>query len=450
ANSDKKLPVMIWIHGGAFVFGYAKKFPADGIITNLVNRGVVVVTIQYRLGALGFFTTRTHDFEANLGLFDQLMAFRWVQREISNFGGDAGNVTIFGESAGACSVAFHTYSNISVTQNLYHRAIIESGAAKTCLSGYLYRDQQQSHDFALKLCAKYNFTTAQWNSGNFNNLNTCLNTESYASIVEAQKAGVWLVVAHPNSTFLPGMPKQLAEAMGKNRPPLPVIIGTNRDEMVADVGNNTSQGQTPLKDFTSDAVIAQAKIIAANYPNNNDKIADILGRVYKSPYINSTDNIGWLKAITQMNTARNFFGPTLEDAKIWLGTNGNPNVRMYSLEYGASALSDYYAATPGYTPVAHTFDLAYIFILPDFWIPFLKNISASDRSMIDQFGQMWTNFAKYGDPTPSSSNLPRWDPISLQHQDSYYIINNPSMMASPYFWKDTLLYNDVIPTLAQI
>uniref|UniRef100_A0A914X2P2 Carboxylic ester hydrolase n=1 Tax=Plectus sambesii TaxID=2011161 RepID=A0A914X2P2_9BILA len=238
ANSDKKLPVMIWIHGGAFVFGYAKKFPADGIITNLVNRGVVVVTIQYRLGALGFFTTRTHDFEANLGLFDQLMAFRWVQREISNFGGDAGNVTIFGESAGACSVAFHTYSNISVTQNLYHRAIMESGAAKTCLSGYLYRDQQQSHDFALKLCAKYNFTMAQWNSGNFNNLNTCLNTESYASIVDAQKAGagVWLVVAHPNSTFLPGTPKQLAEAMGKNRPPLPVIIGTNRDEMVADVG----------------------------------------------------------------------------------------------------------------------------------------------------------------------------------------------------------------------
>lgn len=105
---------MVWIHGGGFVQGDSVIYsPTNGVIANLVNRGVVFVGVQYRLGMFGFFTTHTEDYPANVGMLDQVMALQWVQKEIVNFGGDPTKVTIYGESAGGCSVSMHTYSPLS-------------------------------------------------------------------------------------------------------------------------------------------------------------------------------------------------------------------------------------------------------------------------------------------------------------------------------------------------
>ena len=106
ADAAAKLPVMVWIHGGAFVIGAGSQSLYDGHA--LAARGAVVVTFNYRLGALGFFAHPALDIGAdspvNFGLLDQIAALRWVHDNIAAFGGDPGNVTIFGESSGAQSV----------------------------------------------------------------------------------------------------------------------------------------------------------------------------------------------------------------------------------------------------------------------------------------------------------------------------------------------------------
>jgi para-nitrobenzyl esterase len=131
ANAKAKLPVMVWIHGGGFVAGGSSEPRQDG--HNLAQHGVVVVSMNYRLGVFGFFTHAELAAESdkkaagNYGLLDQLAALEWVQRNIATFGGDPGNVTIFGESAGSFSVSALMASPLA--RGLFHKAIGESGAA---------------------------------------------------------------------------------------------------------------------------------------------------------------------------------------------------------------------------------------------------------------------------------------------------------------------------------
>ena len=125
-----KRPVMVWIHGGAFVIGAGSQSIYDG--ARLAARDVVVVTINYRLGAFGFLALA--DVSQGVvpgagteGLADQIMALDWVRRNITAFGGDPDNVTVFGESAGAMCVAALLAS--PRTEGMYHKAILQSGAA---------------------------------------------------------------------------------------------------------------------------------------------------------------------------------------------------------------------------------------------------------------------------------------------------------------------------------
>ncbi|EOB01052.1 Carboxylesterase 7, partial [Anas platyrhynchos] len=124
AGSDKKdkLPVMVWIHGGNFVFGGASRYDGSALSA---YENVVVVIIQYRLGLLGFFCTGDEHARGNWALLDQVAALRWIQENIEHFGGDPGSVTLFGVSAGSCSIYAHIMSPLS--KGLFHKAISESG-----------------------------------------------------------------------------------------------------------------------------------------------------------------------------------------------------------------------------------------------------------------------------------------------------------------------------------
>ncbi len=128
----KPLPVMVWIHGGGFIAGSGSAPFYDG--AKFARMGVVLVTINYRLGPLGFLAHPALSKESpdgvsgNYGLMDQIAALRWVQRNIAAFGGDPGNVTIFGESAGAVSVGW--LMSAPSARGLFHRAIAESGTAR--------------------------------------------------------------------------------------------------------------------------------------------------------------------------------------------------------------------------------------------------------------------------------------------------------------------------------
>jgi len=128
ANSTaEKRPVMVWVHGGGFQFGSSAGPAIDG--TALAQKGVIVVSFNYRLGVLGFLAHPDLDAEGpsgNYGLQDQLAALRWVKGNIAGFGGDPDNVTLFGESAGAHAIGILMTSPLA--QGLFHKAIGESGA----------------------------------------------------------------------------------------------------------------------------------------------------------------------------------------------------------------------------------------------------------------------------------------------------------------------------------
>lgn len=128
AGTDAKQPVMVWIHGGGFNVGWSNQTAYEG--SELAKRGVVIVTINYRLGALGFFAhpalsaESVQNVSGNYGMLDTVAALKWVQRNIAAFGGDDGNVTIFGESAGGTIVAALCVSPMA--KGIVHRGIAQS------------------------------------------------------------------------------------------------------------------------------------------------------------------------------------------------------------------------------------------------------------------------------------------------------------------------------------
>lgn len=133
------LPVMVWIHGGAFEMGSGSSPLYDG--TPFARNAVVIVTLNYRLGAFGFLELGHLDptliGSGNVGLLDQVAALEWVREEISAFGGDPSRVTVFGESAGAMSIA--ALLAMPRARGLFHAAILQSGAASACRSIELAR-----------------------------------------------------------------------------------------------------------------------------------------------------------------------------------------------------------------------------------------------------------------------------------------------------------------------
>lgn len=139
-------PVMVWIHGGSFTGGSWAEPVYDG--TSLASRGVVVVSINYRLGPLGWLALESLKAESpegavgNYGLMDQVEALRWVQRNIRAFGGDAGNVTVFGQSAGGMSVC--TLMASPKARGLFHKAVIMSGGCE------YVRTHEQDREFVAK------------------------------------------------------------------------------------------------------------------------------------------------------------------------------------------------------------------------------------------------------------------------------------------------------------
>lgn len=131
-DAKRKLPVMVWLHGGGFIAGAGSERQFDG--SALARHGVILVTLNYRLGRLGFFAHPALSKEqsgaprGNYGLLDQIAALRWVQRNIAAFGGDPGNITLFGESAGGFSTLALMGSPLA--RGLFHKAIVESGAVR--------------------------------------------------------------------------------------------------------------------------------------------------------------------------------------------------------------------------------------------------------------------------------------------------------------------------------
>lgn len=152
-SSEERLPVMFWIHGGGLGSGYGHEMEFDG--EALCKEGVVLVTINYRLNYFGFFAhpdlsaESEYGVSGNYGMLDQIAALKWVQENIAAFGGDPGNVTIFGQSAGGGSVVSHL--STPKTDGLFHKAIIQSGSFGV-MSYAMTNTLEDAQNWGVKAC----------------------------------------------------------------------------------------------------------------------------------------------------------------------------------------------------------------------------------------------------------------------------------------------------------
>jgi para-nitrobenzyl esterase len=215
-NSDEKKPVMVWIHGGGYTIGSGGLSPYIG--GPLASRGVVLVTLNYRLGHLGFFAHPALDGEYppgevvnNFALLDQIAALQWVQNNIAAFGGDANNVTIFGESSGARSVL--SLFSSPCAAGLFHKGIVQSAYTlpDTSRAQALRRGQRLARHFELEQATAEQLRALPADS--------FWPLEGKLSVAPVPIAG---------DCVLP-QPMIAVFAAGKQHP-LPLIIGSNSDE----------------------------------------------------------------------------------------------------------------------------------------------------------------------------------------------------------------------------
>lgn len=222
ADADSPAPVMVWLHGGAYTFGSSSQPVYDG--ESLAAHGVVVVTINYRIGALGFLDLSSvsgpdHPFDGNLALKDVLLALRWVQRNIAAFGGDPERVTVFGESAGAGLVT--TLLAVPSAEGLFSRAIAESSPVSS-----VYDAARAASVTELFLAA-----VGQTDAATLRSLPADAIVEAGMTVfaqVPAQHPGTIAFGPVIDGELLPEAPATvLAEGRGL---PVPLLIGTNKDE----------------------------------------------------------------------------------------------------------------------------------------------------------------------------------------------------------------------------
>ena len=241
------LPVMFWIHGGGNSIGQAADTPGGNLA---VNGDVVVVSIHYRLGLLGWFShpaLATGDLvedSGNYGLLDMIRALQWTRDNIANFGGDPGNITIFGESAGAFDSLALMASPLAT--GLFHRAIMQSGGyfASSMAEAQAYQDAG-GHALSARqvvnklliaegLAADAPAAREVQESWSAHRLRTYLYGQSAQALYAVLQGGPFGMVALPNiladGHVLPSLPADAIFSAAENHNQVPVILGTNRDE----------------------------------------------------------------------------------------------------------------------------------------------------------------------------------------------------------------------------
>ncbi|CAM4543355.1 fatty acyl-CoA hydrolase precursor, medium chain-like isoform X1 [Lepidochelys kempii] len=215
SNEKAKLPVMVWIHGGGLSMGGASMFDGSGLSA---SENLVVVTIQYRLGITGFFSTGDEHAHGNWGFLDQVAALQWIQENIKHFGGDPGSVTIFGESAGGISVSGLVLSPLA--KGLFHKAISESGVA-------LFSAVFSSHpEVTAKIVANITGCDTSSSAAMVHCLRKKPEEEMILNVQQQQQVGI--IPAVIDGVFIQKNPEELMA--GKDFSAVPYIIGINNHE----------------------------------------------------------------------------------------------------------------------------------------------------------------------------------------------------------------------------
>jgi para-nitrobenzyl esterase len=380
-----KLAVMVWIYGGGFTIGGTSIQQYDG--TNLAKKGVVLVSIAYRLGQFGFLASPELSKEqgghsGNYGLLDQIAGLQWVKKNIAAFGGDPHRVTIFGESAGGIAVSMLSASPLA--KGLFTGAISESGGN--------FAPEKHANEGGMNMVS---LATAEKNGTAY------LSKIGAASIADARKksadeilkgsspglGGAWPVF---DGYVLLGDQYKLYEAGKYND--TPVLIGSNADEGALFVAATTAaayQGQ-----------------IQAGYGDYADKIF--------AAYPGDSDGHA-LRSDRDMFRDATFAWATWSWARLQAKT-GKGKVYVYYFSHRPP-----YPNAPQFKDwgAAHGAEISFVFGNFSAAMP----AGAADQAVSDEVSSYWTNFAKSGDP--NGAGLPAW-PAFTDANQQVMNLNDPS------------------------
>jgi len=387
-----KLPVMVWIYGGGFREGGSALSIYDGM--DLAQHGVVVVTLNYRLGWLGFLDlpalAAEHPDEphGNYGLLDQIAALHWVQNNIASFGGDPSNVTIFGESAGGVSVNDMMVSPLA--RGLFAKAISESGLGLTHTP-----TEAESEAVGAKF-------VAQMGAGDL----------SGADLLKKLRAA-------PAGTIAGDEPHDVS---GKNMGPM--VDGTVLTDQVF---TSFAQGKIARAAYMAGSNSDEATLMKSFGLNNKELLAPL------------GDKLASVRAIYDANGklddesfARQFFSDAVfasgaQGLAHYAAKAGNP-AYVYHFRYIADALR---GRDKG---VGHGGEIVYVFGLHGFsQTPLGATLSGyitdKDKAVVAEIENYWTNFAKTGDP--NGAGLPQWPATS--HDKPVTLVVDDVTQAVPDF-----------------
>jgi para-nitrobenzyl esterase len=379
AVQKAKLPVMVWIHGGAFVGGSGSQPEFSG--NQFAKQGIILVTFNYRLGRLGFFAfpalSNEHlkEPKGNYGYMDQMAALKWVQQNISSFGGDPKNVTIFGESAGGVSV--HSLLTIPLAKGLFQKAISESGGGRDgVLTGRPISEENADpfYPVSAEMIGK-NFARKHGIEGTDAVALARLRSLSVEEIVdggqESDGPGGLPIYSGP---ILDGKlvveTSQSAYEAGRQAQ-VPLVIGSNSAEVPAGFVNASSKEEL-LSFFGS----LKDEAIAAYDPDGTTDFAKMLTMV-------NTDKV-WAEPARL--TARAFVANGTS-AYIYLFSYVSPSMQQW-MRYGAG----------------HGSEISYVFDNLRGWNG--ATVAPKDLEVAKMMNTYWANFAKTSDP--NGNGLPKW------------------------------------------
>jgi para-nitrobenzyl esterase len=388
--AGERLPVMVWIHGGSFETGSGSMAVYGG--QNLAAKGVVVVTINYRLGPLGFLALPALSAESgegvsgNYGLLDQIAALQWVQKNIAGFGGDPTNVTVFGESAGAISILDLLVSPLA--EGLFQRAIAQSGILLdhgfgVSTTGTL-KDAEE--DVLAQLRAK---TPDEL-------LAAAAAAAGDSSLM--QQGLTWKPVA--DGYLLPDLPTKLWVA-GK-RQSVPLLIGSNADEgntFLAGLTVSPAEFEAQMRKIFGDYA---AEALALYPVAGAEDITRALSRMLTEVGFASTARF----AARSMSTPASLSGATGAGATAGGASAGSTSAYLY-----------HFTRVPLKNPLGafHGVEIPYVFGNTGLFSG-LGAIEQADLDLSDAIMGYWTRFAATGDPNGEGAiPWPEYDARSDEH-----------------------------------
>ena len=366
AAASERRPVMVYFFGGAFTEGAGSVPLYDG--DALAQKGAVVVTMNYRLGPYGFFAhpaltaDSPHKASGNYGLMDMLASLRWVKSNIAAFGGDPGNVTVFGQSAGAMAIGSLVASPESA--GLFHRAISQSGAWMGLGLSPGMRTLASAEEVGQKAASDAGVSTVEQMRA-MSTADVTAKFRSAGMIVDG-----WIIPEDPSVTFA-----------ANRQNPVDVLVGSNKEEAF----------------FPPNVTVAQFEERARMRWGD-------LADEYLALYPHATD------ADAGRSQAEDF-----RDGAFW-------HMRLfadYQAKRGNKAWLFYFAQNPPAPsgepprPATHASEVPYVFnnlgqlpLFPDRSVAELAKASAPDRKVAEQMSSYWVNFARTGDP--NGTGLPAW------------------------------------------